>query len=66
LLGLVSQWEVRQFGPSSSRIEQSHGGSGNQARAVIDGLQADMVTLALQGATGRGILEPWRGKDEQP
>ena len=29
-------------------IEQSHGGSGKQARAVIDGLQADVVTLALQ------------------
>ena len=30
------------------KIEQSHGGSGKQARAVIDGLQADVVTLALQ------------------
>ena len=30
-------------------IDQSHGGSGKQARAVIDGLQADVVTLALQG-----------------
>ncbi|MGB9689074.1 sulfate ABC transporter substrate-binding protein [Thermogutta sp.] len=28
-------------------IRQSHGGSGKQARAVIDGLQADVVTLAL-------------------
>lgn len=28
-------------------IHQSHGGSGKQARAVIDGLQADVVTLAL-------------------
>ena len=28
-------------------INQSHGGSGNQARAVIDGLEADVVTLAL-------------------
>ncbi len=28
-------------------VEQSHGGSGKQARAVIDGLQADVVTLAL-------------------
>ncbi len=28
-------------------IDQSHGGSGKQARAVIDGLQADVVTLAL-------------------
>jgi sulfate transport system substrate-binding protein len=30
-------------------IKQSHGGSGKQARAVIDGLQADVVTLALAG-----------------
>lgn len=28
-------------------IDQSHGGSGKQARAVIDGLKADVVTLAL-------------------
>jgi sulfate transport system substrate-binding protein len=28
-------------------IHQSHGGSGKQARAVIDGLEADVVTLAL-------------------
>ena len=29
------------------KIKQSHGGSGKQARAVIDGLNADVVTLAL-------------------
>ncbi len=29
------------------RIKQSHGGAGKQARAVIDGLEADVVTLAL-------------------
>lgn len=29
------------------QFKQSHGGSGKQARAVIDGLQADVVTLAL-------------------
>ncbi|KAB2668680.1 MAG: sulfate ABC transporter substrate-binding protein, partial [Verrucomicrobia bacterium] len=29
------------------RISQSHGGSGKQARSVIDGLEADVVTLAL-------------------
>ncbi|NLI91510.1 MAG: sulfate ABC transporter substrate-binding protein [Peptococcaceae bacterium] len=28
-------------------VEQSHGGSGKQARAVLDGLEADVVTLAL-------------------
>jgi sulfate transport system substrate-binding protein len=30
-------------------VQQSHGGSGKQARAVIDGLEADVVTLALAG-----------------
>lgn len=32
---------------STVKVEQSHGGSGKQARAVIDGLEADIVTLAL-------------------
>ena len=32
---------------SDATIKQSHGGSGKQARAVIDGLEADVVTLAL-------------------
>src|SRR5579863_1389562 len=31
------------------RVDQSHGGSGKQARSVIDGLQADVVTLGLAG-----------------
>jgi sulfate transport system substrate-binding protein len=48
-------------------IEQSHGGSGAQARAVIDGLQADVVTLALQGdidkiAESGKLAADWRGK----
>jgi len=30
-------------------VKQSHGGSGKQARSVIDGLEADVVTLALAG-----------------
>jgi ABC-type sulfate transport system substrate-binding protein len=29
------------------KVDQSHGGSGGQSRAVIDGLKADVVTLAL-------------------
>ena len=29
------------------RVRQSHGGSGSQARSVIDGIQADVVTLAM-------------------
>lgn len=31
----------------SIKVKQSHGGSGKQARSVIDGLEADVVTLAL-------------------
>ncbi|NML74446.1 sulfate ABC transporter substrate-binding protein [Rhizobium sp. S-51] len=49
-------------------IRQSHGGSGKQARSVIDGLDADVVTLALEGdidaiakATGK-IPADWRGR----
>ena len=34
-------------------IKQSHGGSGKQARAVIDGLEADVVTLALATTSTR-------------
>jgi sulfate/thiosulfate transport system substrate-binding protein len=41
------QWQ--QKSGQRVRISQSHGGSGRQARAVIDGLQADVVTLALAG-----------------
>ena len=32
----------------SVKIEQSHGGSGSQSRSVLDGLRADVVTLALE------------------
>ncbi len=39
------QWEAKTGSPV--RINQSHGGSGSQARAVIEGLHADVVTLAL-------------------
>ena len=44
--GFVAQWQQRGGGEKVS-IRQSHGGSGSQARAVIDGLDADVVTLAL-------------------
>ena len=36
-----------QSGGQRVIVKQSHGGSGGQARAVIDGLEADVVTLAL-------------------
>ncbi len=46
----------------SVEIKQSHGGSGSQARAVIDGLQADVVTLALaydiDAVAARGLIAP--------
>jgi sulfate transport system substrate-binding protein len=38
-------WQAR--GGQAIRVNASHGGSGRQARSVIDGLQADVVTLAL-------------------
>jgi len=47
-------------------IKQSHGGSGKQARSVIDGLDADVVTLALAGdidalyANGGWIPKDWQ------
>ena len=39
------QWRAKTG--DSIRVKQSHGGSGKQARSVIDGLEADVVTLAL-------------------
>lgn len=41
----AAQWQ-QEHGDRVT-IHQSHGGSGKQARSVIDGLQADVVTLAL-------------------
>jgi sulfate transport system substrate-binding protein len=42
----ATEWAAKNAGQTPT-IEQSHGGSGGQARKVIDGLQADVVTLAL-------------------
>ncbi|MGO4479002.1 sulfate ABC transporter substrate-binding protein [Massilia sp. 2TAF26] len=39
------QWKAKTG--DNVTVKQSHGGSGKQARSVIDGLQADVVTLAL-------------------
>jgi sulfate/thiosulfate-binding protein len=41
----LKDWKGK--GGDAYTINQSHGGSGKQARAVIDGLEADVVTLAL-------------------
>jgi sulfate/thiosulfate-binding protein len=46
-IAFAAHW--KQTHGQSVRISQSHGGSGRQARAVIDGLPADVVTLALAG-----------------
>src|SRR5262245_7176654 len=42
---LAKQWQAKTG--ETITIQQSHGGSGKQARSVIDGLEADVVTLAL-------------------
>ena len=55
-------------GKEAVKIQQSHGGSGKQARAVIDGLRADVVTLALAGdidelhKLGKLIPEDWQSR----
>src|SRR5689334_3548899 len=41
----VKYWKTKTG--QDVKVNQSHGGSGAQARAVIDGLPADVVTLAL-------------------
>ncbi len=49
-------------------IKQSHGGSGKQARSIIDGLDADVATLALAGDTdalvknGNWLAPDWQKK----
>jgi sulfate/thiosulfate transport system substrate-binding protein len=64
----AEQWEATRH--QRVRINQSHGGSGRQARAVIDGLQADVVTLALAGdidsIAERGKLLPINWEQRLP
>jgi sulfate/thiosulfate-binding protein len=52
------------------RVNQSHGGSGKQARAVIEGLPADVVTLGLAGDVDaiatRGKLLPLNWQSRLP
>ena len=56
----VRAWRDRTGATLS--IRQSHGGSGSQARSVIDGLQADVVTLALahdvEAIVKAGLIAP--------
>src|SRR3546814_19942138 len=57
-------WQARGHEPI--KVQQSHGGSGKQGRAVIDGLRADVVTLALAGdideiaRLGRSLPVDWQ------
>jgi sulfate/thiosulfate-binding protein len=65
----AKKWEAAHH--QKVTINQSHGGSGKQARAVIDGLEADVVTLALgydvDQLYGKGKLIPetWQSRLEQ-
>jgi len=56
----IPQWKAKTG--EELKINQSHGGSGKQARAVIDGLEADVVTLALaydvDAIAQKGLLDP--------
>jgi sulfate transport system substrate-binding protein len=61
----AAQWKTKTG--KSLTVQQSHGGSGKQARAVIDGLAADVVTLALaydvDAIAQAGLIAPgWQGK----
>jgi sulfate transport system substrate-binding protein len=62
----VAYW--KQKTGEDLKIEASHGGSGKQARSVIDGLEADVVTLALaydidQIAEKGGLIDPqWQAR----
>jgi sulfate transport system substrate-binding protein len=53
------------LGKDAPTIEMSHGGSGAQARAVIDGLQAQVVTLALAADIDKIAKEGKVAKDWQ-
>ena len=61
----TSFWKQSHPG-DNVKIQQSHGGSGKQGRAVIDGLRADVVTLALAGdideiaKLGKTLPENWQ------
>ena len=56
----AKQWKVKTG--DNVTVKQSHGGSGKQARTVIDGIAADVVTLALaydiDAVAQRGLIKP--------
>lgn len=61
----AAKWEAD--GHEKPQLETSHGGSGSQARAVVDGLKAQVVTLALAAdidqIADKGLLpEDWQSR----
>ena len=56
----AKQWKAKTG--DNVTVKQSHGGSGKQARTVIDGIEADVVTLALaydiDAIAERGLVNP--------
>ncbi|MGH8429138.1 MAG: sulfate ABC transporter substrate-binding protein, partial [Solimonas sp.] len=64
----AAQWKAKTG--DTVTIKQSHGGSGKQARSVIDGLEADVATLALAGdidaIAERGRLIPANWQQRLP
>src|SRR5512132_2510278 len=63
---LAKEWADKHGEPVTIRM--SHGGSGKQARSVIDGLSADVVTLALAydidmiAEKGKLLPADWQGR----
>ena len=57
-------WQAQ--GNEALQVQQSHGGSGKQARSVSEGLRADVVTLALAGdidqlhTSGKWLAKDWQ------
>lgn len=61
----AKHWKARTG--NDVQIQQSHGGSGKQARSVVDGLEADVVTLALSydidAVANAGVLpKSWQAR----
>lgn len=66
-LAFATYWKEKTG--DTVRVKQSHGGSGKQARTIIDGIPADVVTLALapdiDAIAQRGFLaKDWQGRLE--
>ncbi len=61
----IAEWKAKTT--AKLEIQQSHGGSGKQARSIIDGLEADVATLALgydiDAIAERGLIsKDWQAK----